>query len=217
MGAAVKIFGIGLNRTGTSSLKKALRRMGYRVHPYSPSIVRRALAGDLEGALDATNQYDAFQDWPWPLIYKEIFEHFGSDAKFILTQRRTPEVWLNSLKNHSTRTGLNNPRKAIYGHAYPHAAEAEYIAFYNRHLAEVRSFFKAQDAEDQLLEVCWDAGDGWVQLAGFLGHRPRRDAFPHVNKTSEASIEGDEELYAENLRRIAAQVAEFGENSTKPQ
>ena len=50
--------------------------------------------------------------------------------------------------------------------------------FYEHHNEAVRAYFAGTD---RLLDVCWEEGDGWDELTGFLG-LPVPDApFPHSN------------------------------------
>jgi hypothetical protein len=44
----------------------------------------------------------------------------------------------------------------------------------------VRAYFAGRP--DDLLEVCWEAGDGWKELASFLGQPVPALPFPHLNK-----------------------------------
>lgn len=53
------------------------------------------------------------------------------------------------------------------------------LAYYDRHLAEVR----AQTADGRLLE--WQAGDGWAPLCAALGVPEPDEPFPNVNSTEE--------------------------------
>jgi hypothetical protein len=81
-----KVFCIGFHKTGTTSLNVALQTLGYQVtgpNGYNdPKIQKRVLAL----AHSLVKKYDAFQDNPWPIIYKEM-DHAYPGSKFILTVR----------------------------------------------------------------------------------------------------------------------------------
>jgi hypothetical protein len=64
---------------------------------------------------------------------------------------------------------------------------------YLSHIQEIRDYFK--DRPDDLLEICWENGDGWEKLANFLGKPVPQEPFPHRNKRR------NDVQYA--LRRIA--------------
>ncbi len=87
-----KVFGIGLNKTGTKTLGACLVHFGYNHKSVDAPAFELYKKGDLNGLFEIIDKYDSFEDWPWPLIYKEIDEKFR-DSKFILTTRKTPEIW----------------------------------------------------------------------------------------------------------------------------
>jgi hypothetical protein len=67
-----KVFGIAFHKTTTTSLAKALTHLGYGVTDPNwvdnPNIAEKVykLASDL------ANRFDAFQDNPWRILYKEV-------------------------------------------------------------------------------------------------------------------------------------------------
>ena len=81
-----KIFVIGFHKTGTKSLASALKKLGYRVT--GPNGIEDPDIADnvYSMAYTLVEQYDAFQDNPWPIIYKEIDKRYP-ESKFILTLR----------------------------------------------------------------------------------------------------------------------------------
>src|SRR5688500_18482102 len=90
-----KIFGIGFHKTGTKSLAEALRILGYTVTGPNgvndPNI--RHTARDM--AFRLAERFDAFQDNPWPLLYRELDERYPK-SKFVLTVRPT-DAWITSI------------------------------------------------------------------------------------------------------------------------
>jgi len=154
---------------------------------------------------NTVEEFDSFEDWPWPLMYRQVFEKYGETARYVLTRRSSAQAWLESLKAHTLITNpQNNPRKKIFGFDYPHGAEGQHIAFYENHLAEVRKYFADQNASQVLYEVCWEEGGGWQQICDFL-KEPLPDApFPHVNRRVIAPKDADR--LKENQRLIAVQL-----------
>ncbi len=205
MSKAHKVFGIGLNKTGTSSLKNALITLGYNHCTLRGQMTHKYFNNNFDKIFKTVEEYDSFEDWPWPLMYRQVFEKYGKTARYFLTRRHTADAWVESLKAHSLGTNpQNNPRKKIFGYDYPHGAEAQHIAYYENHLSTVRQYFADQDASDVLCEVCWEEADGWPQICNFLCE-PLPDApFPHANRRNAARREDDR--YKENQRRIAAQL-----------
>lgn len=177
----MKVVGVGLNKTGTKTLGAVLRHWHLKHQSFSPEAFELWRAGDIAGLLGWVGDYDSFEDWPWPLIYREIDDAFPS-VKFILTTRASPAVWFESLCRHANRTGPTMYRELVYGHAMPHAHRAEHLMFYKRHNREVRAYFR--DRPGDLLEVCWENGNGWPEVAGFLGFEAPDIPFPHENKAA---------------------------------
>jgi len=201
MAKPFKVFGIGLNKTGTTSLKLALRRLGFHHYDRRPKMLRLWRRRALDAIWAEIAPYESFEDWPWPLMHAELLDRYGDGARFVLTRRRSAEAWLESLKRHALKTNPDhNPRRQIYGHDYPQGHEAAHIDFYNRHLDAVREGFARHGAEDLLLEVAWDEGDGWPELCPFLGEPMRPGAFPHGNR--DGDDHPDPDRVAENLARI---------------
>ncbi|MBN2905500.1 MAG: sulfotransferase [Rhodobacteraceae bacterium] len=176
-----KVFGIGFHKTGTSSLKRALRRLGYRVtgpdHNHDPDIAQTYL----DHARALSQRFDAFQDNPWPLVFREMDEMWP-DAKFILTVR-DPQSWIASQLRFFGDQGTPM-RELIYGQGRgsPVGNEAHYIATMQSHEAAVRAYFA--DRPGKLLVFDIVGGAGWEPLCDFLGERVPRQPFPHANNAA---------------------------------
>ena len=92
-----KVFGIGMPKTGTSSLHTALEILGIKsIHyPHDEKTVRELEAGNYR--LSLLDEYDALCDVPIPAIFAQLDECWP-DSKFILTVR-DQEEWLDSCEN----------------------------------------------------------------------------------------------------------------------
>jgi Sulfotransferase domain len=171
-----KVFGIGFHKTGTTSLADALRHLGYRVtgpnEVDNPNIAQEVY----EIAFDLANRFDAFQDNPWPILYRELDEKFPG-SKFILTLRPTND-WIRSMVNHFNEDETPM-RKWIYGVGCPKGNEHVYIARYERHNREVTDYFK--DRPEQFLVLNIPVGEGWGKLCPFLGEPIPAIPFPCSN------------------------------------
>src|SRR5690606_5732251 len=136
-----KVFGIGLNKTGTSSLRAALEHLGYRVCGPRKHLLKAMRRGDFSGFDEVVEAYDAFEDVPWPLVFEYLYERYGSNTKFVLTTRSSPERWFKSIENHARTSGLMSQTwKLTYGTYRPFGRERDYIEFYQNHNARVREF-----------------------------------------------------------------------------
>ena len=180
-----KVFGIGLIKTGTTSLGAALEQLGYRhTHDRRNKLLGHMERGELRAIYRWVDQHDSFEDWPWPFLYEPLSSHYP-DSLFVLTRRADEGRWLASVKRHAEKFGPSPARESFFGHAMPQGHEAAYLDGYRRHNAAVRSHFAARP--ERLLEVCWEHGHGWRELAEFLGRPAPQRAFPQLN-TSGRSI-----------------------------
>lgn len=200
-----KIFGIGLNKTGTTTLGQCGRLLGLRCTSFDRDLLDDWIERrDLARITARVEQFDLFEDWPWPLVYPQLDALFPG-SKFVLTVRRSPEAWLDSLKRHSLRTHPSKHcRKLAYGYDYPHGREQEHLDFYSAHNAAAREYFA--DRPGDFAELCWERGDGFAELCALLGTPVPRQPFPHANKGTEAKV--NEEWVALNRAQSERQAAE---------
>lgn len=181
----MKVIGIGLNKTGTKTLGACMRYFGYRHMSFSEDAFRLWQSGDMDTLMGVAEQYDSFEDWPWPLVFRQMDNRFPG-SKFVLTTRASPEIWYDSLVRHSNLTGPTIFRKAIYGSSMPQGSKEEHISYYNQHILDVCRYFRFR--QNDLLKVCWEEGDGWDKLANFLGLPIPEIHFPHENQGNGQSL-----------------------------
>ena len=173
-----KVFCIGFHKTGTTSLKMALMELGYRV---TGPFARREhnIAETVEAqAREIAAKYDAFQDNPWPIIYRFLDREYPG-SKFILSLRPT-QKWIASVVDHFADS-QPPMREWIYGpgKGNPVGNEDVYVERYERHNREVLEYFK--DRPGDLITFDISAGDGWEKLCTFLGHPVPETPFPWKN------------------------------------
>ena len=174
-----KIFGVGNLKTGTTSLGSALTMLGFKhTHERRNQLLQKIKKGNLDPVFRWVDRHDSFEDWPWPLLYKQLDERYP-DSRFILTVRKDPKVWLKSMVSHAEKFGPTIGREMFFGFDSPLGHEDEYLERYLSHNQEVRDYFK--DRPEQLLEVCWEEGDSWEKLCPFVGKEIPSDPFPHLN------------------------------------
>lgn len=179
----MKIFGIGLSKTGTSSLAHALEILGYRTKDY-PGI-QRYQPGDVS-CVDPTllERYDALTDTPIPSFYRELDEAYPG-AKFILTVRDM-DGWLLSCKKQFTENlarAQNEAHTALFMDLYGCTVfdETKFRTGYERFVQGVMAYFK--DRPKDLLVLNVTAGEGWDKLCPFLGKPVPDMPFPKANVT----------------------------------
>ena len=185
-----KIFGIGLSKTGTTSLTHALRMMGYRAIHY-PFNILKYQNGELALNADRLNRYDACTDSPIARFFRELVEYFPG-SKFILSQREM-NAWLASCEHHHVWPGEyaekvslgKNPivrrllklHKDLYG-SVSFNREA-FARSYVEHEQAVLDYFK--DRPQDLLQIDICAGEGWEKLCPFLDQDVPDHHFPRRN------------------------------------
>jgi sulfotransferase family protein len=171
-----KVIGIGFHKTATTSLRVALELLGYTVTGPNwvddPDI--RVKVHDL--ARRELERYDAVQDNPWPILFKEI-DGWYPGSKFVLTVRPTASWLRSSVKYFGTET--TPMREWIYGVGSPVGNEAIYVERYERHNREVAEYFRDRPGDLLLLDIT--RGDGWDKLCPFLGVSVPSTPFPHEN------------------------------------
>ena len=176
----MKIAGIGWHKTGTTTLGHCMREFGFDHRSWEPGDFELWRNGDLKQLMDIAANHESCDDFPWPFLFRELDERFPG-TKFILTLRKDPETWLGSICKHAARTGPLEYREWVYGRAMPHDDPERFLHAYNGHNEAVRDHFRNRPGD--LLEVCWESGHGWPELAGFLGRDMPARAFPHANRS----------------------------------
>jgi hypothetical protein len=194
---ALDVIGAGLGRTGTTSLKLALERLGFvRCHHMTELIFHPETAAGWERAAEGQAVdwehllagYRATTDWPACHFYRELADRYPR-AKVILTVR-DPESWFRSTqatifsaahqREVEQRPMAGFMHKAIEpmfdGRLHDHD---HLIAVFERHNAEVRRTI----APERLL--VYNVASGWEPLCRFLGLPVPAEPFPRANTTGD--------------------------------
>lgn len=210
----LEVIGAGFGRTGTTTLKTALKQLGYEkiyhmnevnLNPEHTEYWLSALNGaDVDWNL-FFKEYNAAVDWPTCTFYKQLMEKFPN-AKVILTVR-DPEKWYESVLNsiyqrHLARHQENAPPllsdELVWGSVFDgNFTDKEHaIQVFNKNIEDVR----ASVPLERLLE--FDVKSGWVPLCKFLGKEVPAEDFPHLNDHTEFSKRFEKyraELAAKNV------------------
>ncbi|MGN9842078.1 sulfotransferase family protein [Nonomuraea sp. H19] len=204
------VIGAGLPRTGTSSMKAALERLGFGPchHMFTimtdPNLVDRWLPVAGEGPVDWEEVFEGFRsavDWPASHFWREQAEAYP-DAKVVLTVR-DPRSWYVSMQ----ALVANGPRGEMPENI-PEAAAAvlqrmqrlgpvlEHItrSFFGRTFEEglpdedkaVAAFERhvatVKDGLPPERLLVFDVREGWEPLCRFLDVPvPDGEPFPHLN------------------------------------
>lgn len=201
-----KIFCIGFNKTGTTSLEKALIDFGYQMgnQPTAENLLYHYVKGNWAQILAYCESANAFQDTPFslPNTWKVLINRFP-EAKFILTYRSEEDWYASITKFHSKRFGGGKriPNKADLKNATyieqgwmwhwvkgvfnapdsePYKKEI-LCAVYRQHNEEILEYFKGND---NFLAIDPTEHKSYAKLCEFLGQTPLYEEFPHLNKTN---------------------------------
>ena len=174
-----KVFGIGFQKTGTTSLGCALEQLGYRVRGVLDFWEENIPEFIAQEALELVEDCDAVQDNPWPVLYRELDRRYPG-SKFILTVRPT-DRWIASVVKHFGRRSTPM-REWVYGTRRPRGNENVYIERYDRHNREVQAYFANRPTDLLIMDV--SAGDGWDVLCPFLDVEMQTTPFPRANDAS---------------------------------
>jgi Sulfotransferase domain len=204
-----KIFCIGANKTGTTSVEKALKDLGFSLGniPTAELFFEEYSRRNFNSIIKFCKTADAFQDAPFSFPYTFIpLDIAYPNSKFILTIRDSDEQWYNSLikfhsKIHSksgnvpTEEDLKNSTYRYKGFAWDVRQKVfgiksgqdvydkkTFLDYYNNHNKLVLDYFKFRD---NLLVINLSNKDSYFNFCKFLNKKPLYAEFPWENKTSE--------------------------------
>lgn len=187
-----KVFGIGLSKTGTASLSKALALLNFSTahwtNPYSHDLLTK----------EDIPLFDSLTDISISYQYREIYEEYP-DAKFVLSTRSV-ENWEKSFLTHYARsvhaTSFGNLKRIIidqypprFGQRYVDIHQELYFQYpdlpeaYRAHERGVLEFF--QERGDQLLSLDVSQPNALQNLSDFLEVDCPQSDFPHENTKEE--------------------------------
>lgn len=205
-----KIFCIGHNKTGTTSIEAVLKSFGYKVGLQfeAETFITDWAIRDFRRIIEYCKTADAFQDVPFSLdfTYQTIDRAFPG-SKFILSVRNSAEEWYNSLvrfygkiigveanrvpgvddiKNfyYAGEGWLWRFQKYVYGVNESTLFDKEfYMAYYKKHNAQVIEYFKYRPNDLLVLNVA--DSSAMKLLCDFLEVKYTGQVMPHLNKSKE--------------------------------
>jgi len=202
-----KVFCIGKNKTGTTSMKAAMQELGYIVgnQRNAELLLEDYAKRDFRKLIKYCETAQFFQDFPFSKPYSfVILDYAFPGSKFILTIRDSPEQWYRSLTRfHAKIWGKNGriPTKedlqnATYIYKGRPWRSQELLSDtpeddpYNKDLLikeyvdyndTVKNYFKHRPDDLLILNVAEKGA--YRQLTEFLGLDLQQKDFPWKNKT----------------------------------
>ena len=197
MPAAGKVFGIGLSRTGTSSLSAALAALGLRESHFPDDAktrqeVRSWLATPRpELILSVLEKLDAITDGPANFAYRSLDASYPA-SRFVYTIREK-STWLASCERYWQDILIPYFRCAPQSDHVSYLTELSralyrsdrfdsslFSSAYDEHYAQARRYFHARARDVLFLDIC--GGEGWTPLCHFLKLSVPKAPFPVKNK-----------------------------------
>lgn len=200
-----KVFCIGNNKTGTTSMQKYFKDHGFNVGNQREAelLIDDYIFRNWKPIVDYCRKYEAFQDIPFSNRFTyTVMDIVFPGSKFILTVRDDADQWYNSIstfhgKRFSTSGDLATKADLLQGdYVYkgwiwkafsekfgdfedPYNKE-RLMSYYLQYNEDVRTYFKNKT---NFLEVNLSQPNAVKLISDFLGILPKYDAFPHENKT----------------------------------
>jgi hypothetical protein len=199
----MKYFGIGFNKTGTTTLKECFRILG--LLPHADYITSKHLIGDFVNndfskIHPFINNYTSFQDAPWSYLSIDDIKTIDilfTNSKFILTIRDSESWFMSLLKWHtnSVRFGIDlkdkvyTPYSKVLGMSKKlHMTRKNFleqknviIKNYEKRNEEIIKYSK--NKENFLVIDIFNNNNNWDILCNFLDQPVPNVKFPHKNKT----------------------------------
>lgn len=202
-----KIFCIGLNKTGTTSMKKAMEELNFKVGNQREAelLFDDWIKRDFKRLINYCKTAEFFQDAPFSFPYTFIAMDLAfPGSKFILTIRDDAVQWYNSLiRFHGKLWGNGNvpptsedlknanyiyPSFPFYSRMHLHNVSERdpynkdiLIDYYKMHNKNVIDYFRHRSKDLLVLNIA--EIDAFKKLVDFLNITSNRTDFPWENKT----------------------------------
>lgn len=198
-----KIFVIGFNKTGTTSVLHALLEFDLILGNQKAAewLLDDIVKKNYEPLFEYCKTAEAFQDIPFslPEVYQYLDKKYPN-SKFILTVRSNADQWFNSISKFHGKlwAGGSTPTKEdlakakyvqkgyalrfinqVFGESY--YDKDIYTSVYNQHNQNVIQYFK--DRPNDLLIVNVEEKESYINFCKFIGQIPVRETFEWKNKT----------------------------------
>lgn len=179
--ARPRVFGIGLNKTGTTSLHNALIELGFNSLHWggeaAHEAVQRAIAEDAPLLTHLDPAYDAFSDIGVLSRRFAMCDRQYPGSKYILTVRPVEE-WLDSRRRHVERN-VARAKAGEYTGTWLEVDIPKWQAEWDAHMERAHRYF---DGRDDMIEVDVTAGPGWEPFCRLLDLPVPSKPFPWRNR-----------------------------------
>jgi len=201
-----KIFCIGRNKTGTTSLERALKDLDYKTgdQAIAELLIHDYAQRNFRPIIEYCRTAEAFQDIPFSLPYTyQILDYAFPGSKFILSVRDNEDEWYRSLiRFHQKRLGIQGriTKEDLLNDSYRYKGfiwEANRIIYdtpeddpyneiilkehYLQHNEDVIKYFKFRN---DLLVINLKETGSYQKFCEFLGVKAVCAEFPWLNRSN---------------------------------
>ncbi|MEA2563615.1 MAG: hypothetical protein QOH06_5119 [Acidobacteriota bacterium] len=197
-----KVFGLGLSKTGTSSLAEALNVLGIRTIHYPSDDSTYECLRNGRYRLPILEEYQGAVDIPVAPFYAQLDAEYPG-SRFVLTVRE-PAAWLRSVELHwelmmdwwHRYPDFKRFQEFISARVYGSVGFSRegFLAAYENHRRNVEQYFRNRPGDLLVLDIC--GGEGWEALCPFLGVGTPEAPFPHANEWMHQLLTATRELAA---------------------
>jgi hypothetical protein len=183
-----KVFGLGLSKTGTSSLGEALDFLGIRTIHYPSDESTFECLRNGRYRLPILEEYQGAVDIPVAPFFAQLDAEYPG-SRFVLTVR-DPQAWLRSVELHwelmldgwHRYPDFQRFQEFISACVYGSIgfSRDRFLYVYETHRRNVERYFRNRPADLLVLDIC--GGQGWEALCPFLGVEIPETPFPHANE-----------------------------------
>jgi hypothetical protein len=176
-----RIFGVGLNKTGTSSFDKALKILGFEsLHDGGSEVhdaVKQAIDDGTPLLSNLDQKFDAFSDIGLLSRRFRVLDSQYPGSRFVLTTRPF-DAWLDSRTRHVERN-IALKEAGEYDSTFLVIDEDKWTEEWEVHMERVHTYFAGRA---DLLEVDFTNNPEWGPLCRFLCLDEPEEPFPWVNR-----------------------------------
>ena len=184
----IKVFEIGVAKTGTTSLGRAYEILGFKHKAEDPDLYLKFINNyDYEILFEVIDKYDAFQDGPWhnkDVDYK-ILDKKYPNSKFIILER-DDESWIRSNERFYSPKYHKDWENWEYSFLIDdrwitqrESVIEEKLNYKKSKYLEIKEYFKNRPKDFLTMNIC--DGEGWEVLCPFLEKEIPNVPFPRLN------------------------------------
>lgn len=208
-----KYFCIGSNKTGTTSIEKAFKELGFVVgnQRNAELLMNDYFENNFSNIIKYCKSAEVFQDVPFscPNTFKYIDNVFPN-SKYILTLRDSSDQWYNSLTKFHAKVfnnGITPTWEVLKNTKYVHKGwiynniknlynldendnpyeKKKLVDVYEKHNQNVVDYFKNRPYD--LLIINLSDKDAYLKFCNFIGVEAQKTSFPWENKTEDSNYE----------------------------